>query len=148
MPIHANPCHAMPSPAVRAVPCHAKQCHAVPSPAVPAVPCHALPSHAVPPLAGDTLTSPRPASRLGTGSQPCRSIRAALAALVEAWHRWTGLRLLWLQAEERSMHKSLLCTLWGSLGNTTACRYRFAGLRVKGFTVFIINTINRFVVLL
>lgn len=48
----------------------------------------------------------------------------------------------------KSVLKSLFCTLWGSLSSTEACKYRFAGLCAKGFTVFIINTINRFVVLL
>lgn len=135
---HVEPCHAMP--------CRAMLCHAKPCCASCTVPCLAKPCSAT--LAGDTLTSPRPAARLGTGSQPGGSICAVLTALAEAWHCRKETWRLCLQAKERSMHKSLLCTLCGPLGNTTACRYRFAGLCVKGFTVFIINTINRFVVLL
>lgn len=121
-----------------------------------AVPCQAMPSHTVPACptpccatpAGDTLASAGPVARLGAGSQPGADTRAMLAVLVGARCRPKDTWRLCLQAEERSMHESLLCARRGSPGNTTACRYRFAGLRVKGFTVFIINTINRFVVLL
>lgn len=118
--------------------CHVKSCHAMP--------CQAVPCRPTP--AGNTLMSPGPAARLGTGSQPGGGIREVLVVLVEGWHRQKETWQLCLQGEERSMHKSRLCTLWVSLDNTVACRYRFAGLCVKGFTVFIINTINRFVVLL
>lgn len=118
-----------------AMPCRAMRSHAKPCCANCTVPCHAT-------LAGDTLVGPRLASRLGRGSQPGRGILTALLALAKAWHHGQEAWQLCLEAKEKhgvSLH---------SQDPQVTRRYRFAGLCVKGSTVLIANTLNRFVVLL
>lgn len=121
--------HVLNGMSIRAVPCCAKACHAKS--------CCAT-------LSADKLMSPMPVAQLGRRSRPSRGIHTELTVLVEAWRHQKEARWLCLQAEEKRVHQRLLRTLWGSLGSTMACRYRFAGLCVKGFTTFSINTINRF----
>lgn len=127
--------HVLNGMSSRALLKYAMRSHAKPCCAKCTVPCHAT-------WAGDTLMEPRLASRLGRGSQPGSGILPAL--LAEAWHHCLEGNVAAVpgsqgEAQNLSAHSQ---DPWATR------RYGCAGLCVKGFTALIINTINRFVVLL
>lgn len=121
----------------RAVPNYAMRSCAKPRCANCTMPCHAT-------RAGDMLLDPRLASQPGRASQAGRGILRALLMLAKAWHHCLEGRVAVVpgsqgEAQNLSAH---------SQDPWVIHRYGFAGLCVKGFTVLIINTINRSVVLL
>lgn len=146
MKLQARGVHRAPAPRARLPPAAAGRAFGMDPVPCPAVPCHAKLCRAMPhrvTLTRDTLGKARAQHGLATmGRHPLGAHGAV--------EFFTGKPSSSCACKPRgeARTKSLFCTLWGSLGNTEARRYRFAGLCAKGFTVFIINTINRFVVLL
>lgn len=123
--------HVLNEMSSRAVPKCAVRGPARPCCANCTVPCHAT-------QAGDTLMDPRLASQAGRG------ILTALLVLAKACHHCMEGSVAVVpgsqgEAQNLSAH---------SQDPWVTHRYGFAGLCVKGFTVLIINTINRSVVLL